>query len=274
MSDDKNPILKHPVTLAVVVAAIGLGVLGWLLTPEPEESVEPPPVVQAAPIVPAVPEPIEEPEPPAVDVPPAPPVVVEEPLITEETADEEARSVVDTLNGGRPAAQFVAGDYIVERTVSIADHLRRGEVPYTLIPVNRPKQPFKILDDGLRVTIHPDSFQRYDTFAQWIYGIDAEALVISFRKFSGVASAALVAMGITDISIDEIAVAAVTEIISVPNVDLSAELMKKEANWVYVDPELEAMPALHKQLVRMGPINMEIVQSKAREIRGALLDGN
>ena len=172
------------------------------------------------------------------------------------------------------AAQFVAGDYVVERAVALADHLRRGEVPYTLIPVSRPKQPFKILDDGLRVTIHPDSFERYDPFAQWIDGIDAEALVATYRKFSTVAAGALSAMGVTDVSINEVALAAVTEVISVPNVDLSAELMKQEANWVYVDPELEAMPALHKQIVRMGPINMELVQSKAREIRGALLDAN
>ena len=275
MSEDKKSIIKQPVTIAVIVAALGLAALGWFLSPTSKEAAPPVAIVEPAPVVPVVPEVVEvievEPEPVAPEE--ITPVIVEQP-ITADTADEEARRVVDSLNAGKPAAQFVAGDYVVERSVALADHLRRGEVPYTLIPVSRPKQPFKILDDGLRVTIHPDSFERYDPFAQWIDGIDAEALVATYRKFSTVAAGALSAMGVTDISMDEVAVAAVTEVISVPNVDLSAELMKQEANWVYVDPELEAMPALHKQIVRMGPINMELVQSKAREIRGALLDGN
>ena len=70
------------------------------------------------------------------------PVIVEPP-ITADTADEEARKVVDSLNAGKPAAQFVAGDYVVERAVALADHLRRGEVPHTLIPVSRPNRPSK-----------------------------------------------------------------------------------------------------------------------------------
>ena len=275
MSEDKKSIIKQPITLAVIVATLGVAALGWFLSPTSEVEEPPVAIIEPVPIVPVVPEVVE-----VIDVEPEPvapeeitPVIVEPP-ITADTADEEARRVVDNLNAGKPAAQFVAGDYVVERAVALADHLRRGEVPYTLIPVSRPKQPFKILDDGLRVTIHPDSFERYDPFAQWIDGIDAEALVATYRKFSTVAAGALSAMGVTDVSINEVALAAVTEVISVPNVDLSAELMKQEANWVYVDPELEAMPALHKQIVRMGPINMELVQSKAREIRGALLDAN
>ena len=275
MSEDKKSIIKQPIALAVIVATLGVAALGWFLSPTSEVEEPPVAIIEPVPIVPVVPEVVEvievEPEPVAPEK--ITPVIVEPP-ITADTADEEARRVVDNLNAGKPAAQFVAGDYVVERAVALADRLRRGEVPYTLIPVSRPKQPFKILDDGLRVTIHPDSFERYDPFAQWIDGIDAEALVATYRKFSTVAAGALSAMGVTDVSINEVALAAVTEVISVPNVDLSAELMKQEANWVYVDPELEAMPALHKQIVRMGPINMELVQSKAREIRGALLDAN
>jgi hypothetical protein len=275
MSEDKKSIIKQPITLAVIVATLGVAALGWFLSPTSEVEEPPVAIIEPVPIVPVVPEVVEviEVEPELVAPEEITPVIVEPP-ITADTADEEARRVVDNLNAGKPAAQFVAGDYVVERAVALADHLRRGEVPYTLIPVSRPKQPFKILDDGLRVTIHPDSFERYDPFAQWIDGIDAEALVATYRKFSTVAAGALSAMGVTDVSINEVALAAVTEVISVPNVDLSAELMKQEANWVYVDPELEAMPALHKQIVRMGPINMELVQSKAREIRGALLDAN
>jgi hypothetical protein len=48
--------------------------------------------------------------------------------------------------------------------------------------------------------------------------------------------------------------------------------MRREANWVYMDPELEALSSLQKQVLRMGPENADIVQQKARDIRGAMLD--
>ena len=47
--------------------------------------------------------------------------------------------------------------------------------------------------------------------------------------------------------------------------------MRNEANWVYMDPELESLTALQKQVLRMGPENAELIQQKARELRGALL---
>jgi hypothetical protein len=39
-----------------------------------------------------------------------------------------------------------------------------------------------------------------------------------------------------------------------------------------MDPELEALSSLQKQVLRMGPENSGIIQAKARELRGALLE--
>jgi hypothetical protein len=39
-----------------------------------------------------------------------------------------------------------------------------------------------------------------------------------------------------------------------------------------MDPELEALSSLQKQVLRMGPKNSEIIQAKARELRGAVLE--
>ena len=70
------------------------------------------------------------------------------------------------------------------------------------------------------------------------------------------------------------ALGATTQILATPSLPEGAELMRNEANWVYMDPELESLTALQKQLLRMGPENAELVQQKARELRGALLGDN
>ena len=277
MSEKATDDKANPFILAILFAGILATLVFILMTGDygksevPEQSTEITPVeiemVQA-------PEP--EPEPIVEEVfvveeevlPELPP----EPTVTEETADAYARETIESVNGGKALAQFVAGDYIVERAVAIVDALRRGEVPYKLLPVGRPSKPFPISDDGLRVTMDPSGFSRYDVFAQWVNGIDVLAIVELLSEYEQISTEVLSRMGVGDLDIRSAVLAATTEILATPIAPESAELMKREANWLYMDPELEALSSLQKQVLRMGPKNSEIIQAKARELRGAVLE--
>ena len=270
-ADDK----ANPIILAILFAGILATLVFILMTGDYGESEVPEQTTEITPVeIEMVPAP--EPEPIAEEV-----VVVEEavlpelppePTVTEETADAYARETIESVNGGKALAQFVAGDYIVERAVAIVDALRRGEVPYKLLPVGRPSKPFPISDDGLRVTMDSSGFSRYDVFAQWVNGIDVLAIVELLNEYEQIATEALSRMGVGNFDIRSAVLAATTEILATPIAPESAELMKREANWVYMDPELEALSSLQKQVLRMGPKNSEIIQEKAREFRGAVLE--
>ena len=272
-ADDK----ANPIILAILFAGI-LATLAFILitgdygeSEVPEQTTEITPVeIEMVPASEPEPDPIEE-EVAEVEeevLPELPP----EPRVTEETADAYARETIESVNGGKALAQFVAGDYIVERAVAIVDAIRRGEVPYKLLPVGRPSKPFPITDDGLRVTMDPSGFSRYDVFAQWVNGIDVMAIVDLLNEYEQIATEALSRMGVGDFDIRSAVLAATTEILATPIAPESSELMKREANWVYMDPELEALSSLQKQVLRMGPRNSEIIQAKARELRGAVLE--
>jgi hypothetical protein len=272
-ADDK----ANPIILAILFAGILATLAFILITGDYGESEVPEQTAEITPVeIEMVPAPKPEPDPIEEEVaevaeevlPELPP----EATVTEETADAYAREIIESVNGGKALAQFVAGDYIVERAVAIIDALRRGEVPYKLLPVGRPSKPFLISDDGLRVTMDPSSFNRYDVFAQWVNGIDVLAIVELLNEYEQIATEALSRMGVGDFDIRSAVLAATTEILATPIAPESAELMKREANWVYMDPELEALSSLQKQVLRMGPRNSEIIQAKARELRGAVLE--
>jgi hypothetical protein len=275
MSEKAADDNANPIILAILFAGILATLVFILMTGDYGESEVPEQTTEITPVeIEMVPAP--EPEPIVEEV-----VVVEEavlpelppePTVTEETADAYARETIESVNGGKALAQFVAGDYIVERAVAIVDALRRGEVPYKLLPVGRPSKPFPISDDGLRVTMDSSGFSRYDVFAQWVNGIDVLAIVELLNEYEQIATEALSRMGVGDFDIRSAVLAATTEILATPIAPESAELMKREANWVYMDPELEALSSLQKQVLRMGPKNSEIIQEKARELRGAVLE--
>ncbi|MBT5134830.1 MAG: DUF3014 domain-containing protein [Halieaceae bacterium] len=266
----------NPIFLGILFAGILATLVFILMTGDYGEPTLPEELVMVQPSVEPVPAPI------AAQAPAAPiaaPVVTEvqpkippAPVVSEETGDQYARESIDAVNGGKALAQFVAGDYVVERAVAIIDALRRGEVPYKLLPVGKPSTTFPISDNGLRVTLDTAGFSRYDGFAQWVGGLDTPALISLLNDYERIATQALTRMGVTDFDIRSALLAATTQILSTPQVAVDTELMRREANWVYMDPELEALSSLQKQVLRMGPENADIVQQKARDIRGALLE--
>jgi hypothetical protein len=268
----------NPIFLGILFAAILATLVFILMTGDYGEPTVPEELVMVQLPAESAPAPLET-EVPAVPI--AAPVATEvqpktppAPVVTEETGDRYARESIDAVNGGKALAQFVVGDYVVERVVAIIDALRRGEVPYKLLPVGKPSTTFPISDDGLRVTLDAAGFSRYDGFAQWVGGLDTTALVSLLNDYEMIATQALTRMGVSDFDIRSAVLAATTQILSTPQVTVDAELMRREANWVYMDPELEALSSLQKQVLRMGPENADIIQQKARDIRGVLLDGS
>ena len=266
----------NPIFLGILFAGILATLVFILMTGDYGEPTLPEELVMVQPSVEPAPMPIEAQAPAApIAAPPVTevqPKIPPAPVVSEETGDQYARESIDAVNGGKALAQFVAGDYVVERAVAIIDALRRGEVPYKLLPVGKPSTTFPISDNGLRVTLDTAGFSRYDGFAQWVGGLNTPALVSLLNDYEMIATQALTRMGVTDFDIRSAVLAATTQILSTPQVAVDAELMRREANWVYMDPELEALSSLQKQVLRMGPENAGIVQQKARDIRGALLD--
>ena len=276
MAETDDEPRANPIFLGILFAGILATLVFILMTGDYGEPTLPEELVMVQPSVEPAPAPVAA-EAPAATI--AAPVVTEvqpkippAPVVSEETGDQYARESIDAVNGGKALAQFVAGDYVVERAVAIIDALRRGEVPYKLLPVGKPSTTFPISDNGLRVTLDTAGFSRYDGFAQWVGGLNTPALVSLLNDYEMIATQALTRMGVTDFDIRSALLAATTQILSTPQVSVDAELMRREANWVYMDPELEALSSLQKQVLRMGPENADIVQQKARDIRGALLD--
>ena len=196
-----------------------------------------------------------------------------EPEVLLTDSDELVREAIGRLGGGIVATQFSRASNLLERAVSLTDNLAAGNVPYRLVPIAPPKKPFPIQDDGLRVTVDPEGYRRFDGFADWVHGLDAIAIVSAYQRFSAFADEAFALLGYaeSDQFRDRIN-QALRLILTTPPIPADAELKKQEAVWVYVDDAIENLPELHKQLLRLGPRNLSLVQDKAREINYALQD--
>lgn len=231
--------------------------------PETDTGYVPAPVPAAPdqePIAPAEVEPEPEPE---LSLP-------EPPALTRETSDPALREAAAALGGGPALDQFVAGPYILDRSVGLIDSIALGDTPYKLLPVARPSTPFRVRETGVGTLTDPANHARYDGLAGAIDGIDPAAVAAAYGRFAGLADEAYELLGNGPGQFEAAVYRALDMISTTPDVPADARLVRHEAVWKYEDPALEALPALQKQILRMGPDNADTLRAKARAIRDTL----
>ena len=261
--------------ILLIAALIGVVAVGALfltgVLPQSEQVPAPPPTSVPEP-EPELAEPIEStpapaPETPVIEEAPVP-APVQEPLPKLDESDDEVRDAVADIPLGNAGQQYLMSSNVIERGTSMVYLLVQGEVPYKLLPIARPKGAFPIADDGTQVTVSADGFARYDALAQWLMSLDIEALAAALARFTPLFREAWSYYGEEAEAFDFAVISALDMVASTPEVDLaSARLVRKEAVWLYEDPAIEGLPAIQKQVLRMGPDNAAIVKDKASQAR-------
>ena len=261
--------------ILLIAALIGVVAVGALfltgVLPQSEQVTAPPPTSVPEP-EPELAEPIEStpapaPETPVIEEAPVP-APVQEPLPKLDESDDEVRDAVADIPLGNAGQQYLMSSNVIERGTSMVYLLVQGEVPYKLLPIARPNEAFPIADDGTQVTVSADGFARYDALAQWLMSLDVEALAAALARFTPLFREAWSYYGEEAEAFDFAVISALDMVASTPEVDLaSARLVRKEAVWLYEDPAIEGLPAIQKQVLRMGPDNAAIVKDKASQAR-------
>ena len=104
--------------------------------------------------------------------------------------------------------------------------------------------------------------------------VDSGELLALYRDMSPLLGQAWAELGHPDGGFDSRLVEVIDSLLATPEVQAPIQLVKPEAFYLFVDPELESLPAGQKLMLRMGNENAARVKAKLREIRGLLLAQN
>jgi hypothetical protein len=63
-------------------------------------------------------------------------------------------------------------------------------------------------------------------------------------------------------------------VVATPDTPEEIQVVPKAAGYGYADPRLEALPAAQKQLLRMGPVNVQRVRDAVRQFAAAVAAGS
>jgi hypothetical protein len=241
--------------VALALALVGAGAWFWLGRGQPAP---PPPAPVAATPAPA------QPAPPAATPAPDPPAAA--------VTDDQRRALLEGITSSGLLRRWLTDADALERWAVVTDNLAEGASPRRALAFLEPAKPFAVADRGGAVVIAPESYRRYDAFAEAVAGLDAQAVARAYRGLHGVAQAAYRALGYPGASLDEVTARALRRLAAAPVVEREIVLVPapEGAIWLHADPKLEQLSAVEKHLLRMGPRNQKLVQAKARELLGAL----
>lgn len=271
---DRSGVPPIPV-LAVIVLVVGLGV--WVFfgrSVDGPEAPPPPPVVAPAPLpapepVAAAPDiPLPEPAPEPTPAPRSPP----EPALTMQDSDGPLRNALAPVLDSHLLASAVQADNLVERGTAVIDGLSRGTARHKLLPLAPPAGKFPVAMEGSQALMDPAGYRRYTPYVDAIEALDVAALVRLFDRFRPLLEEAYAQLGYDADQFDNALVGALDRITEAPTREGPIEVRKVEAVYKYEDADLEQLPGLHKQLLRMGPDNTRRLQAKVRELRRALVE--
>ncbi|MEJ8568094.1 DUF3014 domain-containing protein [Elongatibacter sediminis] len=278
--------------LVVLLIAV-VAVAAWFLAPRfMDKPVEPPPVPETMAEAEPPPEPEVRPTEPEVATPmtqaepyeSAPAEPPPEPLPALSDSDPVVRETVQEVTGGVAPNEVQLRDSIVPRLVAAVDALTGNQVPGSLLPVEAPPTPFQANvdfqpptvvtnaqgDELEQYTLDPVNFARYEPYVDYLESIDAGQFAAEYLHYNPLLQQAYAELGYPDGDFTARLLEVIDHLLATPQPEGPVRLVKPEAYYEFVDPELEALSAGQKLLIRMGGDNAERVRRKLVELRTVL----
>lgn len=228
-------------------------------------AVAPPAVTPATPPAPVVGHPI--------DAVPVEPIPLPEPLPPRDRSDAVLAAAVTALAGAGPFARFFFTDELVRRFVITVDNLPREMLPMQLRVAKATPGAFATTGEGSERAIAPDNALRYAPFVGFVDGVDARRLVAVYLRFYPLLQEEYRTIGFPDRQFNDRVVEAIDDLLAAPERDGPVALVQPKVRYRYADPELEALSAGRRIMLRIGTDNARRIKAKLREIRGLLARG-
>jgi hypothetical protein len=180
-------------------------------------------------------------------------------------ADHVVRPLVSALSSHPRVLRLLATEGLVRRFTVSVENIAAGQTPAAHLQTIRPAGAYQFIDEEDVVLADPRGYRRYDELANAFASVDAREAARLYTMLKPRIEEAYRELGRVE-PFDRAFERAVDALLEVPRLEGDVLLEPKGALFRYADPGLEALTPAQKQMLRMGPRNVRLVQAKLREI--------
>jgi hypothetical protein len=181
-------------------------------------------------------------------------------------SDALVRERVGALSSHQLVKTWLATSGLIRNFVVVIENISHGMNPSSHLRVLKPAGTFKVTMRGAQTVIDPQNYDRFSRIAEAAGSIDARAAGRLFNSFKPLLQMAYDELGNQE-PIDRAVERAIGVLTTVPVVDrdIAVERTGEGIGYRYVDPKLEDLNGAQKQLLRMGPKNVRVIQEQLRQ---------
>jgi Protein of unknown function (DUF3014) len=180
--------------------------------------------------------------------------------------DTLMRQLIVKLSSHPRVLAWLATNGLIENFTVATLNVSEGKTPVAHWQTLAPKARFNVATTQRGVMLDPKSYRRYDDYAAAIGGLDPAGTARLYLTVKPRIMDAYRALGYPEGDFDPVLEHAIGVLLATRPIAGDIALREKVITYEFVDPDTESLPAAAKQLLRMGPDNMRIVQTKLREI--------
>jgi hypothetical protein len=187
-----------------------------------------------------------------------------------DASDDLVRKLVRALSSHSRVAMWLATDGLIRNFTVVVQNIATGRTPSGHLRVLKPAGPFTVVDArGGSTVIDPRSYRRYDDLAAAVDSVDPDGAAKLYSTLKPRIEEAYRELGEQG-PFDQVLETAIVRLLEAPAISGEIAVVPRGAVYNFNDPRIERLTQAQKQLVRMGAVNVRVIQRKLREIALAL----
>ena len=186
-----------------------------------------------------------------------PPLVLTDPLV---------RELLGKLSSSPTLAVWLATDGLIRAFAVSVENVADGVSPARHVRALAPRAPFRTQSEDGAITIDARAYARYDGIANAAASMDAAGLARVYSMLKPRIVEAYRELGHPEGQLDVAVERAIVHLLQTPVVEEPVALRPRVLSFRYDRDDLEALSPAQKQLLRMGPRNVRIIQDQLRAV--------
>ena len=191
---------------------------------------------------------------------------------SDSTVEEEFKDVVSNTS----LSELLLFKTFIRNFVVIIDNLTAKMLPQKYYFFRPPGAKFMVKhSENDDIYLDPENFQRYDPFVNLINSLDLDRLAQIYTYLYPLFQEAYVELGYPDRYFNDRLIEVINTLLDTKDVSGPVKLIQPKVYYKFADPELEALNAGQKVLIRIGPQNTTLIKARlmALKVRLTALNG-
>ena len=160
---------------------------------------------------------------------------------------------------------------IIRNSVVTIDNMTGPKLPQKYSFTQPPAGRFVVFRDAAgNEFIDPKNYDRYRTFVELAMAVDIRRIVSFYVRYYTAFQQAYRDLGYPDRYFNDRVIAVLDHLLAAPEIKVPIKLVRPKVFYQFADPDLEALSAGQKILVRIGPDNAGKVKARLKELRQSL----